>query len=83
MKAKHITYYELYAERHQDYGRTHIGNYATEELAEECRKACIKKCAGKGHPSNDGYYATDWQIEENDITIMFNKLKDITEEILK
>lgn len=66
---KTIKYYELYAERHPDYGRTVIGNYSTHRLAKKILGDMKKKHVGKGLESTDGYFEGDWDIEEIKIKI--------------
>jgi len=66
---KSITYYRVYAERHPDYGRTNLGCFKHKKNAELSKKREMKKYVGKGEPYIDGYYETDWDIEENEIIL--------------
>ena len=69
---KEFVYYEVYAERHEYYGRTHFGYFKHKKNAEKCLEECKKKYVKKGSFLDDGYYENDWDIEEHII-----ELKDL------
>jgi len=77
---KALKIYQLYAERHPDYGRTHYGYFLSFKEAEEVKEKMFAKIFKKGDETQDGYFESDWNIEiyDNeviDIVIRETKIK--------